>query len=89
MPQAAAQDGGAAPRGAPGPPAPASGAELTLREQLDAVERGAIARAMAAAHGNQSEAARRLGVSRGTLIDRLRRYGLGAGHGDGDAASQA
>ena len=47
--------------------------ELTLREQ-----RRAISRAMAAAGGNQSEAARRLGMSRGTLIDRLHRYGIGS-----------
>jgi hypothetical protein len=33
------------------------------------LERGAIARAMAAARGNQSAAARRLGVSRGTPIE--------------------
>jgi two-component system, NtrC family, response regulator AtoC len=69
-------------------PRAVSDAELTLREQLDAVERGIIARAMAVAGGNQSEAARRLGMSRGTLIERLRRYGIGAGS-EGDAAAPA
>jgi two-component system response regulator AtoC len=63
-----------------------SGAELTLKEQLDAVERGIIARALASTGGNQSEAARRLGVSRGTLIERIRRYGLGSAAEAGDAA---
>jgi two-component system, NtrC family, response regulator AtoC len=72
---------GGAPRGRP-----VGDAELTLREQLDAVERGIIARAMASTGGNQSEAARRLGMSRGTLIDRLRRYGIGAGPEGDDAA---
>jgi two-component system, NtrC family, response regulator AtoC len=51
------------------------------------VERGIIARAMAATGGNQSEAARRLGMSRGTLIDRLRRYGIGAGSEADDATT--
>jgi len=48
---------------------------LSLREQLDAVERSLIRRTMAAAGGNQSEAARRLGLSRGSLIERLKKYG--------------
>ena len=78
---------GASGEGGSERPAAEVGSELTLREQLDAVERGAIARAMAAARGNQSEAARRLGMSRGTLIDRLRRYGIGAGQEEGDAGT--
>ena len=49
---------------------------LTLREQVEAFERGIITQTMAAVGGNQSEAARRLGLTRGTLIDRLRKYGL-------------
>ncbi|HET9598915.1 MAG TPA: sigma-54 dependent transcriptional regulator [Anaeromyxobacteraceae bacterium] len=78
--------GGGGDAGAPRPgeaPAADGGAgdasELTLREQLDAVERGIVARALAAAGGNQSEAARRLGVSRGTFIERLHRYGIVGG----------
>src|ERR1700704_6386762 len=45
--------------------APAADPEetLSLREQLDAVERGLIQRTMTSAGGNQSEAARRLGVN--------------------------
>jgi two-component system response regulator AtoC len=72
--------GAAAPDAAPpegGDPAaapePATGAR-TLRQQLDALERSVIARTMTAVGGNQSEAARRLGISRNTLTERLRRY---------------
>jgi two-component system response regulator AtoC len=49
-------------------------AERSLRQQLDALERNVIARTMTAVGGNQSEAARRLGISRNTLTERLRRY---------------
>ena len=49
----------------------------SLREQVEAFERGVIARALAATGGNQSEAARRLGTSRVTLIDKIKKYGLG------------
>ncbi len=49
---------------------------MTLREQLDALERNVIAKTLSATGGNQSEAARRLGVSRTAFIDRLRKYGL-------------
>ena len=57
----------------------------TLREQLDAVERSVIARTMTAVGGNQSEAARRLGISRNTLTERLRRYELAPDFGAGVA----
>ena len=53
-----------------------------LRDQLQAVERGIIVRTLAAVSGNQSEAARRLGLSRTSLIDRLKKYGLGSGDAD-------
>ena len=33
---------------------------------------------IAQSSGNQSEAARRLGVSRVTLIDKMKKYGLGS-----------
>jgi two-component system, NtrC family, response regulator AtoC len=55
--------------------------EHTLREQLDALERAVIARTMTAVRGNQSEAARRLGISRNTLTERLRRYEIAADFG--------
>jgi ribose/xylose/arabinose/galactoside ABC-type transport system permease subunit len=43
------------------------------------VERNLIGRTMAAVGGNQSEAARRLGMNRGSLIVRLKKYGLASG----------
>ena len=73
------------PRGGPAPlppedpamePMPPADGSLTLREQIDALERSVIARTMTLVRGNQSEAARRLGISRNTLTERLRRYGI-------------
>ena len=49
----------------------------SLKEQVEAFERGLVARALEGTTGNQSEAARRLGVSRVTLIDKMKKYGLG------------
>ncbi len=57
----------------------------TLRERLDALERSVIAKTMTAVGGNQSEAARRLGISRNTLTERLRRYELAPDFGAGTA----
>ncbi|MEJ7601433.1 MAG: sigma 54-interacting transcriptional regulator, partial [Kofleriaceae bacterium] len=50
----------------------------SLKEQVEAFERGLVARSLDATGGNQSEAARRLGVSRVTLIDKMKKYGLGS-----------
>ncbi|HWE25441.1 MAG TPA: sigma 54-interacting transcriptional regulator, partial [Myxococcales bacterium] len=47
---------------------------LSLREQVEALERSLISRTMAAVGNNQSEAARQLGLTRGALIDRLKKY---------------
>jgi len=49
---------------------------LTLREHLDTIERHMIVRMLAATANNQSETARRLGISRSSLIDRMKKYGL-------------
>ncbi|MFL5309149.1 MAG: sigma 54-interacting transcriptional regulator, partial [Myxococcales bacterium] len=49
---------------------------LSLPEQVEALERRIIASTMNAVAGNQSEAARRLGLNRGALIVRLKKYGL-------------
>jgi DNA-binding NtrC family response regulator len=65
----------------PGGEAGADRGPLPLRERVQAYERGLVVEALRQAHGNRSEAARRLGVSRVTLHDKLRRYGLG---GDDD-----
>jgi transcriptional regulator with GAF, ATPase, and Fis domain len=51
----------------------------SLRAQIESLERSVIARTLAEVFGNQSEAARRLGLNRGTLIERVKRYGLADG----------
>ncbi len=81
-----AQSGTAEPPALDGPPplddgetereSVAGGHGPSLREQVEAFERGVLARALAAVGGNQSEAARRLGTSRVTLLDKLKKYGL-------------
>jgi two-component system response regulator AtoC len=57
-------------------PAAAAGAAGGLRAQVAAFERDIIARTLADTGGNQSEAARRLGVTRMTLIDKIKRHGI-------------
>ena len=54
---------------------------LTLWQVRDDVEHDRILRALAAVSGNRTQAARRLGVSRQALHERLRKYGIGAGAG--------
>jgi transcriptional regulator of acetoin/glycerol metabolism len=49
----------------------------TFREKIAAYEKALLLEALDASDGNQSEAARRLGLSRPTMIDRLKRLGLG------------
>lgn len=49
---------------------------LSLRERVEAFERGVIARALSEQGGNQSATARALGLSRASLIDKLKKYGL-------------
>ncbi|HKP59902.1 MAG TPA: sigma-54 dependent transcriptional regulator [Polyangiales bacterium] len=48
----------------------------TFREQMEAFERNLLTSALAATANNQSEAARRLGLNRATLYDRLKKFGL-------------
>ncbi|MBS2012793.1 MAG: sigma-54-dependent Fis family transcriptional regulator, partial [Deltaproteobacteria bacterium] len=55
---------------------PGEGASGHLREQVAAYERSVLARALEECGQNQSEAARRLGISRMTLIEKMKRYGL-------------
>jgi two-component system response regulator AtoC len=57
-------------------------AGLSLREQVEAFERSIIARTLAAVSGNQSEAARRLALSRSAFVDRLKKYGFTGGGPD-------
>jgi len=49
---------------------------LSLRQRVEGYERGLVVDALRAARGNRSEAARRLGISRVTLHDKLKKYGL-------------
>jgi DNA-binding NtrC family response regulator len=47
-----------------------------LRARIDAYERSILIDTLRETAGNQSEAARRLGVNRSTLLEKLKRYGL-------------
>jgi two-component system response regulator AtoC len=58
-----------------GPTEPGTSA-LPLREQVGTYERGLVAAMLAQTNQNQSEAARRLGISRMTLIEKMKRFGL-------------
>jgi len=51
----------------------------TLQQMLDEFERMAIREAMDAASGTYAELARRLGITRRTLYNKFRRYGLSGG----------
>jgi two-component system, NtrC family, response regulator HydG len=61
-----------------GAPAAETSGPMSLKQRVEAYERGLVVDALRGARGNRSEAARRLGVSRVTLHDKLRKYGLGA-----------
>jgi DNA-binding NtrC family response regulator len=56
---------------------PVEDGPLSLKQRVAAYERGLVYEALQAALGNRSEAARRLGISRVTLHDKLKKYGLG------------
>lgn len=53
-----------------------AGGEAAGTTSLEEVKRETILRTLAAASGNKSEAARRLGVTRRTLHQKLRKYGM-------------
>jgi transcriptional regulator with GAF, ATPase, and Fis domain len=53
---------------------PVPGSAINLRAYLETIERNLIGRTMTSVGGNQSEAARRLGLSRGSLLERLKKY---------------
>jgi DNA-binding NtrC family response regulator len=48
----------------------------SFRAQVESLERRLLVEALSVAQGNQSEAARRLGLSRVTFLDKLKRYGI-------------
>ena len=73
--RAAGGEGAAGAADAPGTPGGEVPA-LGLKARMESYERGMIVEALRASRGNRSEAARQLGVSRVTLHDKLRKYGL-------------
>lgn len=67
---------GSSPSSIPSSVAGDPGAGHPLRARVEAFERALIAEAFEGASRNQSETARRLGVSRPALIEKLHKYGL-------------
>jgi DNA-binding NtrC family response regulator len=61
---------------APDSSAPPKAGGPSFREQMEAFERNLLVGALAATQNNQSEAARRLGMNRATLYDRLKKFAL-------------
>ncbi|MCL2824158.1 MAG: sigma-54-dependent Fis family transcriptional regulator, partial [Polyangiaceae bacterium] len=57
-------------------PPSAAGQSFGLKERVEAYERGLVAHELEACRGNRSEAARRLGIARVTLLEKLKKYGL-------------
>ena len=59
-------------------PEPLPDEPISLRQHVEELERRLINRMLTVVGGNQTEAARLLGVSRGCLIGRLKKYGTSA-----------
>jgi len=57
-------------------PPPASSMPEAVKLEVDAIERARIEDALRRAAGNQTKAAKLLGISRRTLVDRLERFGM-------------
>ena len=58
------------------------GPQLSLKQKLEAYEKGLLIAALEQAHGNRTEAARALGIGRATLHDKIDKYGLDPDAGD-------
>ena len=58
------------------PPAVTPSAPTDLQDEIKSLERTRIVEALARCHGNQSQAAAILGISRRTLVSRLTAFGL-------------
>jgi two-component system NtrC family response regulator len=63
--------------------APALSSDLTLPEAVAELERVMIRRALAEAGGSRTDAARKLGIHRQLLYDKMKRHGLGEISGEG------
>ncbi len=68
----------------PSPGPTAAEPTLHLKPRVEAYERGLVVDALRAAGGNRTEAARLLGISRVTLHDKLKKYGLSKGEEERD-----
>ena len=60
----------------PSEPVPIVASQGRLREHVDSVERDAIIKALADSNHNQTQAAKKLGISRRALIYKMEKYGL-------------
>jgi two-component system response regulator HydG len=58
------------------PPRGDGEAGFGLKERVEAFERGLVVQVLRACGGNRSEAARRLGIGRVTLLDKMKKYAL-------------
>ncbi len=70
--------GGSQPNSAANDAGSPGAAGLSLKQRVEAYERGLIVTALEATGGNRRGTALRLGLSRATLHDKLHRYGLAA-----------
>ena len=57
-------------------PVPSSTGSFGLKEKVEAFERGLILQGLRECGGNRSETARRLGIGRVTLLDKMKKYGI-------------
>jgi DNA-binding NtrC family response regulator len=64
------------PAAAPDGTTPGENFDLNLQRNVDRVEEQVIRRALAQAGGNQTKAAKILGISRNGLADKMRRLGI-------------
>ncbi len=60
----------------PSEPVPIVASQGRLREHVDSVERDAIIKSLADSNHNQTQAAKKLGISRRALIYKMEKYGL-------------
>jgi len=70
------------------PPAGESASGAGLKERVDAYERGLIVAALEQAGGNRTQAARALGLNRGTLHSKLQKFGLARAEDAEEAAAE-